>query len=77
MMGLTYRSTWGRLKKIESELGFPLIKTTRDGLEGGSNVLTREGKIIIAAFEKFHAEYDSIIHKGFETILSEMKQRIR
>jgi molybdate transport system regulatory protein len=77
LMGLTYRSTWGRLRKIENELGFPLIKTTRGGAEGGNTVLTREGKIILAAFEKFHAEYDSIIHKGFELILSELKQKIR
>ncbi|MFZ4462986.1 MAG: helix-turn-helix domain-containing protein [Bacteroidales bacterium] len=77
MLGLTYRSTWGSLRKIENELGFPLIKTTRGGLERGSTVLTLEGKIIVAAFEKFHAEYDSIIHNGFESILTEIKQQIR
>ena len=75
-MGLTYRKTWGNLRKIEDELGFPLIKPTRGGSSGGNTVLTVEGKIIIAAFEKFHAEYDSIIHSGFDAILTEMKQKI-
>jgi len=75
--GLTYRKTWDNLRKIENKLGFHLIKPTRGGPDGGNTVLTPEGKIIIAAFEKFHAEYDSIIQKGFERILSEMKQGIK
>ena len=76
-LGLTYRKTWDNLKKIESELGFPLIIPTRGGAEGGSTVLTLEAKIIIAAFEKFHKEYDNIIHQGFMNILNDLKQEIR
>lgn len=76
-LGLSYRKTWDNLRKIENELGFPLIKPTRGGADGGNTVLTLEGRIILAAFEKFHAEYDSIIHNGFEAILTEMKQNIR
>jgi molybdate transport system regulatory protein len=75
-LGLTYRKTWDNLKKIESELGFPLIKPTRGGAEGGSTVLTLEGRIIIAAFERFHSEFDSIILRGFEAILEDLKQKI-
>ncbi|MEI6061019.1 MAG: LysR family transcriptional regulator [Bacteroidota bacterium] len=75
-LGLTYRKTWDNLKRIEKELGFPLIIPTRGGAEGGNTVLTREGKIIIAAFAKFHLEYDSIILKGFEDILAELKQEM-
>ncbi len=76
-LGLTYRKTWDNLRRIENELGFPLIKPTRGGADGGGTVLTLEGKIIIAAFAKFHQEYDSIIQNGFEAILSEMKQKIQ
>jgi molybdate transport repressor ModE-like protein len=76
-LGLTYRKTWDNLKKIETELGFALIKPTRGGAEGGNTVLTLEGKIIVAAFEKFHQEYDEIIAEGFERILRELKQNIR
>lgn len=75
-LGLTYRKTWDNLKKMESELGFPLIKPTRGGAEGGNTVLTPEGRIIIAAFEKFHAEFDSIIQEGFESILNDLKDKI-
>ncbi len=76
-LGLTYRKTWDNLRKIELELGFPLIKPTRGGAEGGSTVLTVEAKIIIAAFEKFHQQYDSIIQNGFEAIISDLKQKIK
>jgi molybdate transport system regulatory protein len=76
-LGLTYRKTWDNLRKIEQELGFPVIKPTRGGAEGGSTVLTLEAKIIIAAFEKFHQEYDSIIQDGFEAIISDLKQKIK
>jgi len=76
-LGLTYRKTWDNLKKIEHELGFPLIKPTRGGADGGSTVLTQEAKILIKAFEKFHIQYDSIIQNGFETILNDLKQEIK
>jgi molybdate transport system regulatory protein len=76
-LGLTYRKTWDNLRKIEHELGFPLIIPTRGGAEGGSTVLTLEAKIIIKAFEKFHQEYDSIIQNGFESILAGLKEKIK
>lgn len=76
-MGMTYRRTWGNLRETEKKLGFPLIRPTRGGVTGGSTVLTLEAKIIIAAFEEFHTKYDSIIQSGFDTILSEMKQKIQ
>ena len=76
-LNLTYRKTWDNLRKIERELGFPLIKPTRGGAEGGSTVLTAEGKIIIKAFDKFHSEYDQIILRGFEKILHDLRLEIK
>jgi len=74
---LTYRKTWDNLRKIEKELGFPVIKASRGGPTGGSTILTREGKIIIKAFEQFHAEYDKIIQQGFEKIITDLKIKIQ
>ena len=75
-LGLTYRKTWNNLRKIEDELGFTLIHPIRGGADGGHTDLTKEGKILIEAFDKFHTEYDTIIRQGFEKILQEMKQKI-
>jgi len=76
LLNLTYRKTWDNLKKIENELGFPLIIPTRGGAVGGNTVLTPEAKIIIAAFEKFHADFDHIIHNGFMNILNELRNNL-
>jgi molybdate transport repressor ModE-like protein len=76
-LGLTYRKTWDNLRKIERELGFPLIKPTRGGADGGNTVLTLEGRIILAAFERFHREYDDLIQNGFEHILADLRQKMK
>jgi molybdate transport system regulatory protein len=76
-LNLTYRKTWDNLRKIERELGFPLIKPTRGGADGGSTILTTEGKILIQAFDKFHSEYDLVIQQGFERILNELKIQLK
>jgi molybdate transport repressor ModE-like protein len=75
-LNLTYRKTWENLRKIERELGFALIKPTRGGADGGNTVLTAEAKILIQAFDRFHAEYDQIIQQGFEKIWIELKNQI-
>lgn len=75
-LNLTYRKTWDNLHKIERELGFPLIRPTRGGADGGNTVITREGKIIVKAFEKFHIEFDQVIQQGFERILNDLRQQI-
>ncbi|HNX44344.1 MAG TPA: LysR family transcriptional regulator [Bacteroidales bacterium] len=76
-LNLTYRKTWDNLHKIERELGFPLIKPTRGGAEGGNTILTVEGKIIVQAFEKFHSEFDLIIQQGFDRIMNDLKDQIK
>jgi molybdate transport repressor ModE-like protein len=76
-LNLTYRKTWDNLRKIERELGFPLIIPTRGGADGGNTVLTTEGKILVKAFDRFHSEYDLIIQNGFEKILNDLKLQIK
>ena len=70
-LGLSYRKTWDNLKKIEQTLGFPVIESTRGGVEGGASSLTEEGRALVQAFEKFHKKYDALIRKGFEEILED------
>ena len=72
-MGYTYRRTWGNLKKIECFFGFSLLEKHRGGSEGGHTKLTEEGKRLVAAFDKFHSSVDSVIQKGFEEFISDLK----
>ena len=70
--GWTYRKTWDHLKKIEGNLGFPIIQTTRGGIEGGCTTLTDEGKRIVAIFDKFHKEYDKLFRDMSDSICNEL-----
>jgi molybdate transport system regulatory protein len=71
-LGWTYRRTWGNLKKIEDFFGFPLLEKHRGGHEGGETRLTTEGKKLVRAFDRFHGSVDSVIQKGFETLIKDL-----
>ncbi len=71
-LGLSYRKTWDNLAKIEKSLGFKILEKQRGGASGGQTTLTKEGKAIVKAFDKFHEKYDEIISNG----LSEMRDEI-
>jgi len=64
-LGLTYRRTWGDLKKIEQQLGFPLLNKSRGGKQGGMSELSSQGKALVEAFDKFHKQVDDKIHFAF------------
>ena len=65
-LGLTYRRTWGDLKKIEQQLGFPLLNKSRGGKEGGMSELSSQGKTLVEAFDKFHKQVDDKISYAFD-----------
>ena len=73
-LGWTYRRTWGNLKKIELFFGFPLLEKHRGGSDGGTTKLTHEGKKLVRAFDRFHFSVDSLIGKGFDTLLKDLKK---
>lgn len=76
LLGLTYRRTWGDLKKIEQMFGFTLLEKSRGGKEGGMSCLSPEGKKMVAAFDEFHQSVDSTIEnalQAFKAKLVELK----
>jgi molybdate transport system regulatory protein len=72
-LGYTYRRTWGNLKKIEDFFGFPLLEKHRGGSEGGNTQLTKEGKRLVAAFDKFHSSVDETIQRGFNDFMIDLR----
>jgi molybdate transport system regulatory protein len=66
-LGLTYRRTWGDLKKIEQQLGFPLLNKSRGGKEGGMSELSPQGKALTAAFDSFHSRVDEVVADAFDS----------
>ncbi|MCD4730715.1 MAG: LysR family transcriptional regulator [Bacteroidales bacterium] len=71
-LGITYRRTWGDLKKIETELGFQLLEKNRGGKDGGKTYLTAQGKLLVDAFDEFHEKVDLIMDEAFQ----EFRQRL-
>jgi len=65
-LGITYRRTWGDLKKIEEQLGFQLLERNRGGKDGGKTSLTAQGKLLVEAFDEFHDKVDLIMDDAFE-----------
>ena len=71
-LGITYRRTWGDLKKIENDLGVQLLEKSRGGKDGGATVLTPEGQNLVNAFDKFHNKVDEFIDKAFSEFRSDL-----
>jgi molybdate transport system regulatory protein len=65
-LGITYRRTWGDLKKIEKDLGFAILDKSRGGKDGGTTSLTEKGKQLVDAFDQFHNEVDVVIENAFK-----------
>ncbi|MCF8369093.1 MAG: LysR family transcriptional regulator [Bacteroidales bacterium] len=65
-LGITYRRTWGDLKEIENDLGFPLLDKSRGGKDGGQTQLTPQGKKLVEAFNAFHQKVDKVVEEAFE-----------
>ena len=76
-LGLTYRRTWGDLKKIESQLGFQLLDKSRGGKDGGTSTLTPEGKRLVEAFDNLHARVDNVIQQAFEDFMQQITPDIQ
>ncbi len=70
-LDITYRKTWGDLKKIEKTLGFKLLERTRGGKEGGQTILTEKGRKLVLAFSQFHQNIEKDIKMAFDTFINE------
>jgi molybdate transport system regulatory protein len=71
-LNLTYRRTWGDLKKIEQMLGFPLLEKSRGGAGGGASQLSPQGKKLVSAFDSFHRSVDGTIQRAFASLKDEL-----
>ena len=73
-LGLTYRRTWGDLKKIEQQLGFPLLNKSRGGKEGGMSELSPQGKALTTAFDRFHNRVDEVVAEAFDAFRDTLRE---
>lgn len=55
---MSYRQAWGMIKKIENEIGEPLLKTRKGGVSGGSAELTKASLSLIDNYSKIKQELE-------------------
>jgi molybdate transport repressor ModE-like protein len=71
-LGLSYRTTWNNLKKIEERLDVKLFQHTRGGSKGGDTTFTEEGLKIINAFDNFHTKLDRLMEQALKDLKKEL-----
>lgn len=52
-LGLSYRRAWGKIREIETNLGFKLVESVVGGPGGGSSRLTADGERLVGQFRRF------------------------
>lgn len=72
-LGITYRRTWGDLKKIEEMLGFAVLEKTRGGKTGGHTQLTEKGRLLVEAFDQLHQKVGNTMEEAFVDFQRQLK----
>jgi len=65
-MGMSYNQAWRLIKKLEDNLGFPLLEKKVGGRSGGGSVLTKNAKLLIIRYTRFKREAEGAIEKAFK-----------
>ncbi len=73
-MGLAYRQTWDKLKKIEEQLGFKLIERSRGGAKGGFTELTAKGERMVVFFDHLYEKTEADMDRLFDEMMIELKK---
>jgi len=59
---MSYRYTWGVIKKIEKKLGIRIVETFKGGTFGGGGAeVTEYGLQLIKAFSKLNSEFEDVL----------------
>ena len=65
-MGVSYSKAWKIIADIESQAGFPVLRSQAGGRKGGSSELTKECLDLMARYKAFMAECEAFIKTAFE-----------
>jgi len=61
LLGISYRNAWGRIKRVESVTGKPILKTSSGGTAGGSSTLTPEGRALYNEYKSVRKYISSVL----------------
>ncbi|MDP7264458.1 MAG: NUDIX domain-containing protein [Candidatus Thermoplasmatota archaeon] len=69
-MGMSYRHAWGKIKRMESDIGAPLVVSRRGGSDGGETVLTALGEELLRVFDEKTKEVELLLKYGRKPALT-------
>lgn len=73
-MQLSYSSGWNVIKRLEGELGYPIVARTQGGRRGGRSSLTERGRALVRAYEAYTRrvteEADALFSEFFPDFLN-------
>ncbi|GIW13352.1 MAG: molybdenum-pterin-binding protein [Tepidiforma sp.] len=73
-MHLSYRRAWGKIKELEANLGFPLVRSEVGGAGGGHTTLTDEGRQLVEAYDRFRRRVEAAVSQAFAEELAPLAQ---
>lgn len=74
-MGLSYRRAWGKVKELEANLGFPLVRSEVGGAGGGHTALTDGGRDLLEAYRRFGQRMDEALQAAYREELANLERR--
>lgn len=60
-LGVSYRQAWGLIKRVEEELGEPVLASQKGGTAGGGTALTPLGHDLLERYRRLQSEVSQIL----------------
>ncbi len=76
-LGISYRHAWGIIKRIERQIGRPILKTRKGGKLGGGSELTDEAKYLMKEFLKMRKTLSCVDKLDWEGLFTKISARNR
>jgi len=64
-MSLSYRRAWGKVRDLETNLGYRLVESAAGGRRGGGSHLTAEGEALVEEYGAFANEVREAIAAAY------------
>ncbi len=61
-MNMSYRTAWGKIKKIEKRVGAEVIEKTVGGKDGGGSELTSKGYELMNIYRKLKTKLETALN---------------
>ncbi|MBB6216905.1 molybdate transport repressor ModE-like protein [Anaerosolibacter carboniphilus] len=67
-LGMSYSKAWNLVSSLEKSLEIPILEKRIGGVDGGSSVLTKEARTLLAKYEILEHEVEKAIIKIYKGI---------